>query len=376
MVQLHLASTIPQLVEGDLAEHLALEAIPLQGDVLGLGTTAGLENGELAFLPDPGAPAATRVYKSQPQDGRVLALTPGDGLQHFPFVCFSDDATSLRHPVDPTRLAALEGGLQERLGQLIDQLCDEGSLPQAPLYGIRLLSRWRSLLITVSSRLCLGQLNRNTAVARRDSTHASGQNVGETIYTRLPHFLVSAEDPGDAEDPVRWLGASPLWECCGFWDREPLQGRVTLPEEGAHLHLHGCSADLRFGGHLQHQDPLSQLISLERLVLYPLAELHWMGADPAIEALTYTGGLLHITVANLGQLDASELDVVVVIDDRWSGHQHLRLPWLAAGARESFTMLLELGAGRHEIAVVVDPEALIPQPRGTRANNRRVITVG
>ena len=46
---LWIANTISDLIQGDVNEHLPLEAIPLQGDVLGLGTTTSVDNGELTF---------------------------------------------------------------------------------------------------------------------------------------------------------------------------------------------------------------------------------------------------------------------------------------------------------------------------------------
>jgi hypothetical protein len=39
---LWIANTVSDLVQGDVREHLPLERIPLQGDVLGLGTTTSL----------------------------------------------------------------------------------------------------------------------------------------------------------------------------------------------------------------------------------------------------------------------------------------------------------------------------------------------
>ena len=50
MADLTIANTVSDLIQGDVREHLPLERIPLQGDVLGLGTTSSLENGELTFL--------------------------------------------------------------------------------------------------------------------------------------------------------------------------------------------------------------------------------------------------------------------------------------------------------------------------------------
>ena len=50
LADLTIANTVSDLIQGDIREHLPLERIPLQGDVLGLGTTSSLENGELSFL--------------------------------------------------------------------------------------------------------------------------------------------------------------------------------------------------------------------------------------------------------------------------------------------------------------------------------------
>ena len=305
----------------------------------------------------------------------LFRSNPGSGLQHFPYVCFSDDATGLRHPIDASRLATLEGNLQERLAQLIHQLCAQGTLPLTPLYGMRVLCRWHSLVITVASKLCLGQLRRNTAVAELAPGGSAASAVGATIFSRLPHFRLAPQGEGDSADPIRWLGASLRWECCGFWDRDPIQGRVTVPDPHAHLHLHGCSTDLRFGGHLHHEHVDSRLEAIERLVLYPLGELHWMAADPAVLEVGYDDGVLRFCVANLGLLDASDLGIVVVINDRWSTHQRVRLPWLAAGQREHFTMPLPLVSGQHRIEVIIDPDATILEAPEARRNNSRWLEV-
>ena len=50
MADLTIANTVSDLIQGDIREHVPLERIPLKGDVLGLGTTSSLENGELSFL--------------------------------------------------------------------------------------------------------------------------------------------------------------------------------------------------------------------------------------------------------------------------------------------------------------------------------------
>ena len=50
MADLTIANTVSDLIQGDVREHLPLERIPLKGDVLGLGTTTSIDNGELSFL--------------------------------------------------------------------------------------------------------------------------------------------------------------------------------------------------------------------------------------------------------------------------------------------------------------------------------------
>ena len=52
MADLTIANTVSDLILGDIQEHLPLERIPLEGDVLGLGTTTSVDNGELTFLHD------------------------------------------------------------------------------------------------------------------------------------------------------------------------------------------------------------------------------------------------------------------------------------------------------------------------------------
>ena len=374
-VSLQIANTVTDLIQGDVREHLPLERIPLRGDVLGLGTTSGWDNGELTFLQE-GDAGDTRIWKSQPADGRVVALEPGSGLQHFPYVCFSGDATALRRPAPPACLGPRPGvPLQERIAEAMAFLQAEGVLEAAPIYGMRLRARWQSLVITVASKLCLGELRRNEGVARLLPGGAAARAVGASIYERLPHFRLSAQDPADPADPVRWLGASLHWEGCGFWDTRPESGRVTVPVAGAHLHLHGCSTDLRHGGHLHHEHPDSVLADLEHLVLYPLEHLQLLASDLAVSEAHWHEGELCFTVANHGSLDASDVDVAVVIDDRFSDHRHLSLPWLEAGGRERFAMPLPLPAGRHELVVVVDPEHRILEPGDRRADNSARLVV-
>lgn len=377
MASLHIANTVSDLIRGDVQEHLPLERIPLAGDVLGLGTTSGWDNGELTFLCDDPAsrqPVGTRVYKSEPHNGGIRLLEPGPGLQHFPYVCFSADATALRRPVPAALLTgAADRPLQAVVAEAIAALRAEGSLEEAPIYGLRLLSRWSGLVITVASKLCLGQRRRNEGLASLQPLGASSEGLESSIYDGLPHFRLSASDPGDPADPIRWLSDSLQWECCGFFDTAPELGRVTVPVPEAHLHLHGCSTDLRHGGHLAHEHPGSVLAAIDRLVLYPLQRIITLGADLAVRDLSWRQGEAQFSVVNQGSLDASEVGVAVVVNDRYGGHRYLRLPWLGAGEAERVTMPLPLPAGSHRLEVIVDPERNILEEESRRANNRQML---
>lgn len=367
-----IANTVSDLIQGDVREHLPLERIPLQGDVLGLGTTTSLDNGELTFLQQEGADTTT-IWKCEASSGGIRALCPGDGSGHFPYVCFSGDATALRTPVDLALLGNTGGEpLQELVAEAIERLCRDGALPPAPIYGLRLLARWQSLVITVASKLCMGQQRRNTAIARSAASEAT---AGRSIYQLLQHYRLAAHDPGDPADPIRYLGASLQWECCGFYDTDPEQGRVTVPQPGAHLHLHGCSTDLRYGGHLHHEHPGSQLAELERLVLYPLQRIHSLASDLGVEDLRYGDGTARFRVVNRGSLDVSDVGVALVIDDCYSSHRYLRLPWLAAGEQEAFNVPLALPPGRHRLEVIADPQQEILERPELQGNNRLALEV-
>ncbi|MFM8276372.1 MAG: CARDB domain-containing protein [Cyanobium sp.] len=373
MTCLHIANSVANLVQGDVREHLPLERIPLQGDVLGLGTTSGYDNGELSFLHQPGE-AATRIYKSRPHDGGLDALAADDRERHLPYVCFSDEASASRLPLDPTQLGPVEGGsLQELIARALELLRQQGRLAEAPIYGLRFTARWHGLVISVASKLCLGERRRNAPLARSIGSGASGP--GDSIYSALPHFLLGEAPPQGMDPAIRPLLGSRRWECCGFWDCQPEQGRVTVPQPGAHLHVHGCDSDLRVGGHLHHEHPASRLAALERLAIYPLRHLKRLASDLAVRGACFSEGLLRFQVANLGQLDASEVGLAVVVDDRWSSRRHLRLPWLAAGAQESFAMPLALAPGPHELLVCIDPEHDILEPEDQQANNSVLLQV-
>ena len=374
MLTLSIANTISDLIQGDVSEHLPLERIPLEGDVLGLGTTTSLDNGELTFLHQDGEPR-TRLYKCQALDGGIRLLQPGDGGSHFPYVCFSGDASAARHVVDPTGFGPAKGvPLQRLVGEAITAEIAGGRMEPAPIVGVRLRATWSSLVITVASKLCMGQRRRNAAAgdlaAAADPTATEAAAASLNLYATLQHYRLAEQDPGDPADPIRYLGSSLEWDCCGFWDTRPESGRVTVPMEGAHLHLHGCSSDLRHGGHLHHEHPGTRLLRLDSLALYPLRELRSLGSDLAVESPHYSDGLLSFSIANQGTLDVSDVGVAVVIDDRYSDHRYLRIPWLAAGARQAFTLNLELAAGPHELLVVVDPERQVLEPPAQQGNNR------
>ena len=368
---LWIANTISDLIQGDVNEHLPLEAIPLQGDVLGLGTTTSVDNGELTFLRNDAGD--TTIWKCQASDGGIRALHSRDGSAHFPYVCFSGEASAFRVVVDPAELGVVEGQpLQELVGQAISRLQSQGRLAEAPIYGLRAELEWDALVITVASKLCMGQQRRNVRVA---SSEASEGTAGRSIYQLLQHYRLAPEDPGDPTDPIRYLGRSLEWDCCGFYDTDPLSGRVTVPQEGAYLHLHGCSLDLRHGGHLHHEHPQTRLRQVRRLALYPLNTLHELASDLAVEHAEFGGGSLQFRVVNRGALDVSDVGVAVVIDDRYSDHRYLRLPWLAAGQSEQFTVPLELAPGTHRVEVIADPEQQILEAAEQQANNRAVLEV-
>ena len=165
------------------------------------------------------------------------------------------------------------------------------------------------------------------------------------------------------------------WECCGFYDTQPLEGRVTVPVDGAHLHIHGCSADRRYGGHLHHEHEGTRLKGLKRLDLYPLQELRSLGSDLAVEELRYSDDVLSFRVRNIGSMDINDLGVAIVIDDRYSKHRYLRLPWLSAGESQEFSVPLNLPSGRHEVTVVADPNCDVIEEESRRANNTATLSV-
>lgn len=371
MADLTIANTVSDLIQGDIREHLPLERIPLQGDVLGLGTTTSVDNGELTFLQDSASTSA--IWRCVAHDGSIIELSPGDGSGHFPYVCFTRDASNLRRPVAIESLGPTENvPLQTLVAEAITQGQRAGTLESAPIYGVRMLTHWHELVITVASKLCVGQQRRNMKVA---TSEAGTSTSGQSIYDMLQHYRLSPEPVETSNDPIRYLGRAMHWDCCGFFDTEPELGRVTVPQPGAHLHLHGCSTDLSYGGHLHHEHASTRLKQLERLWLYPLQSLSSLGSDMAIEDLNYDNGMIRFRVVNAGEMDVSDVGVAVVINDRYSSRRYIRIPWLSAGEHEDFTVELPLASGKQLITVIADPEEIVIEAENGRNNNRMDLDV-
>ena len=69
------------------------------------------------------------------------------------------------------------------------------------------------------------------------------------------------------------------------------------------------------------------------------------------------------------------MGVAVVIDDSYSSHRYLRLPWLKAGEWEDFSMPLSLCQGDHTISVIADPEQIVIEANERMANNQRNLEI-
>ena len=72
MDDLTIANSVSDLILGDIQEHLPFDRIPLKGDVLGLGTTTSVDNGELTFLQD--GDQASAIWRCVASDGSIRRL--------------------------------------------------------------------------------------------------------------------------------------------------------------------------------------------------------------------------------------------------------------------------------------------------------------
>lgn len=353
MLKLTVANTITALIQGDISEHYPISRIPLQGEVIGLGTTTEIDNGELCFLPDG---HSTAVYKGDPEAGAAILQDPSSELIHFPYVCFTGNGTGQGIAIDPTTLPPVEAGLQSIIAAAIAQIDSP-----ADYFGVRLQAHWHTLVVTVAAKLCLWQRRRLI----RDSAE-------ENVYESLKHFYFAEQ----AADPLHhFLGPAPVWNLSGFYARYPETGLVTIPRANAHLHIHGCSSDLRFAGHVHHEHPNTTLTAIQGLLLYPITTVEVLKADLAVENLRIEDNWLHFTIANQGQMDVSNADVAIVVNNSYRGHRALRLPWLAQGDREDLAYpiaSLPLRPGENFIEVIANPDQTILEEN--RSDNRAGVT--
>ncbi|ABB57475.1 CARDB domain-containing protein [Synechococcus elongatus] len=353
MLKLTVANTVTALIQGDISEHYSIRQIPLQGEVIGLGTTTEIDNGELCFLPEGDA---TTIYKGEPQTGAAIFQDPSSELIHFPYVCFTSNGAGLGISVDAASLPPVEAGLQAMVAAAIAQIDSP-----ADYFGIRLQAHWQALVVTVAAKLCLWQRRRLLRDRQEDN-----------VYESLKHFYF-AEQSGD---PLHhFLGPAPVWNLSGFYARHPETGLVTVPQANAHLHIHGCSSDLRFAGHIHHEHPNTRLRLIQGLILYPIAAVEVLKADLAVIDLRIEEDLLRFTIANQGRMDVSDADVVIVVNNSYRGHRALRLPWLAQGDREDVAYPiagLPLQAGTNLIEVIANPDQTILEEN--LSDNRASIT--
>jgi hypothetical protein len=358
MTTLYIANTVTDLVLGDINEHLPIQRLPLIGDVIGLGTTTSIDNGELSFIHDDQA-NRTQIYKGNPANGAAERQAPGSELVHFPYVCYTENATGQGIDVP---LADIPSPL-DTLQSAIETVLREHDI-QADFCGIRLRVSWRSVIITVASKLCMWQQRRYRTTHQAPATG--------TVYDNLRHFKLGPQPSDNVR--IHYLGPVSDWYLSGFYARQPETGLVTVPQAGQHLHLHGCSVDLRYAGHVHHDHPETQLATLHQLRLYPIDRVKTLKAELGVRTASIEAGQLLFQVHNTGQLDANDVDVAVVANDSFSGRQFFRLPWLAAGESQAIELDLQtlpLQPGQNILDIVVDPNHIILE-RATASKSHRL----
>ena len=358
---LNVANLIADLVLGDVNEHLPLARIPRQGNVLGLGTTTNSDNGETVFIYHPEADS-TEVYKCCAHNGGTVPIQPDDGNDNFPFVCFTDNQSGQGIRVDLDAIAPPPGG---RLTDWIKAGIYQLDLSEAPVYGLRVKTRWQSLVITVASKLCMAQSRRNDV---------SDAQPAQSIYDSLQHYYLGPSNQTTPEK-MNYLGDSLEWSCCGFYDTEPHLGRITVPEADAHLHIHGITPSTGLGGHLHYEHPNSALIEISELWIHPIHQINYLSSDIAVCDVSYQSGVVKFLVKNQGELDVSDLSIDIVLDNKYSSRKYVRLPWLSAQSAQAFSINLEVSAGEHHLVIIADPNSNIIEPKSTQHNNRFEITI-
>ena len=95
-----------------------------------------------------------------------------------------------------------------------------------------------------------------------------------------------------------------------------------------------------------------------------------LSSDLCVRSLEVDEQTLRFSVCNKDDLDVSDIGVAVVVDDYYSDHRFLRIPWMKAGSEERFSMPLNLKFGKHDLEVIVDPHQQVIEPQATQANNR------
>ena len=110
-------------------------------------------------------------------------------------------------------------------------------------------------------------------------------------------------------------------------------------------------------------------------MLYPLQSIESLCSDLAINHLNYEKGQIQFSVTNAGALDVSDVGVAVIVNDRFSDHRYLQIPWMNAGASESYSLAWQLPPGQHSISVIADPQELVIEPQNRRQNNRMDLKV-
>lgn len=334
MLRLFIANSVKDLILGDIYEHLPITKIPLDGNVIGLGTTSLFDNGELVFAWKPSQPQTT-ICHCRAETSEIVALSPDSELTHFPYVCYTDNATAAEREIQ------VEGLTQGRLKAVIEQGLQQVD-PGFSYYGIRMRVRWRLLLISVASKLCFWQ------------THKFSGQQGEGLYQQLTQYCFAKADPGSSR--AKWLGDHLEWDLCGFYTRIPEHGLVTMPDPNNHLHVHGYSSDRRFGGHIL--DALSELDQVISFQVYPISQVHLLESNLLIKNAEIESGTLRFEIHNQGEMDTENVDVDVVLNNEYNSRSWQRIPLLPAGSSTRLEFPLPDRRGV-TIQIIIDPNNTI-----------------